>query len=169
MGEVPMRRWVTTFAGLSAALWAAGTSSAALAAEAGSWKRFVVPETSLAVDLPGDLFSESAGKPDRGEGRRFRTKDGRATLVIQSLRNAETDSPRSFLNKHFSLPHSAAVYRRVASDFFVVSGFHEGNIWYDRCNFVGSYIDCAALNYPASEKRNWDHIVTRISNTLTKR
>jgi hypothetical protein len=164
-----MRRWVTTFAGLSAALWTAGTSSMALAVGAGNWKQFVVPQTGLAVDLPGDLFSVYAGKPDRGEGGRFRTKDGRATLIVQSFRNAERDSPRSFLNKHFSLPQSAAVYRRVTSDFFVVSGFHERNVWYDRCNFVGSNINCVALNYPASEKRNWDHIVARMSNSLTKR
>lgn len=29
-------------------------------------------------------------------------------------------------------------------------------------------INCVLINYPAAEKRDWDGIVTRISNTLAK-
>jgi hypothetical protein len=165
-----MRRFVrTALLVLSTALSTAAISFTALAVQPLAWKKFAVPETDAAVSVPSNIFSEDAGKPERGFGRRFRTKDGRANLTVQSFHNSERDSPHSFLAKHFSLPQSAAVYRRVGSNFFVVSGFHEKNIWYDRCNFVASYIDCVSLNYPSSEKRDWDYTVTRISNTLTKR
>jgi hypothetical protein len=50
--------------------------------------------------------------------------------------------------------------------FFVVSGFRKENIWYNRCNFAGRYINCVLINYPAAEKHEWDNVVTRISNTL---
>ncbi len=164
-----MRCVCASFFILSGALATAATSSSVLALQPVGWEKFAVPKTGASVELPTRIFSEDAGKPEKGYGRRFRTKDGRANLTVQSFPNSETDSPHSFLSKHFSLPRSAATYRRIGPNFFVVSGFHEGNIWYDRCNFVGSYIDCVALNYPTSEKRDWDYIVTRISNTLTKR
>ena len=144
-------------------------TSPALAFRLAGWKEYVVPETGATVEVPSQIFSDDAGKPDDGYGRRFRTKDHRANLMVQSRRNADADRPSDFLKKHFELPQSATVYSRVGSDFFVVSGFHRSNIWYDRCNFVGSYVHCVALNYPASEKREWDDVVTRISNTLTKK
>src|SRR6202790_4688323 len=58
------------------------------------------------------------------------------------------------------------LYRRVTGNFFAVSGFHDKNIWYNRCNFAGPFIHCVLLNYPANEKRQWDYVVTKISNTL---
>ncbi len=152
--------------GSLAALWLA--SSPALAVQLAGWKEYVVPETGASVQVPSQIFSDDAGNPDQGYGHRFRTKDRRANLMVQSRRNDDSESPSEFLKKHFELPQSAAVYSRVGSNFFVVSGFHQSNIWYDRCNFVGLYVHCVALNYPASEKRAWDDVVTRISNTLTK-
>jgi hypothetical protein len=153
---------------LSASLFSSAMLLAA-SAQPVAWQKYFVPETGAAVDVPSEIFNNDAGPPEKGYGRRFRTEDGRANLTVQSFRNVEGDSPRSFVAKHFNLPESAAVYRRVGSGFAVVSGFHEENIWYDRCNFARKYINCVALNYPASEKRQWDYVVTRISNTLTKK
>lgn len=137
-----MPRFVrTTFLVLSGAL-ATAISSSVLALQPVGWEKFAEPKTGASVEIPTKIFSEDAGKPERGYGRRFQTKDGRANLTVQSFSNSEADSPRSFLTKHFSLPRSAAAYRRVGHNFFAVSGFHQGNIWYDRCNFVGSYIVC---------------------------
>jgi hypothetical protein len=39
-------------------------------------------------------------------------------------------------------------------------------IWYNRCNFAGRIITCVLINYPATEKKKWDSVVTRISNSL---
>ena len=141
----------------------------AAAAQPVGWQRFVVPETGARVDMPNEIFSEDSGPPSHGYGRRFQTSDGRANLTVNSFANEAKDSPASFLEKHFKLPPSAALYRRVTAGFFVVSGFHGKEIWYNRCNFAGEFIHCIALNYPAHEKRQWDYVVTQISNTLVKR
>jgi hypothetical protein len=133
------------------------------------WQKYVVPETGANIDFPNEIFSQDAGRPDQGYGRRFQTSDSRANLTVNSISNDEHDTPASFLRKHFKLPPSAAVYRRVTRNFFVVSGFHNKNIWYDRCNFAGAFIHCVALNYPAHEKRQWDYVVTQISHTLASR
>jgi len=137
------------------------------AAEPISWSRHQVPESGAAVDIPTSIFSEQAGKPEAGYGGRFLTSDRRADLTVQSVPNEAGFSPAVFLAR--KNPPRDIVYKRVTPRFFVVSSFSKGKIWYNRCNFSGRFINCVLINYPAVEKRQWDGVVTRISNTLASR
>jgi hypothetical protein len=128
------------------------------------WRKYVVAETGANVDLPIAVFTNQAGKPDAGYGARFLTSDGRANLTVQSLRNDNSDTPAAFLAR--KRPPHDIVYQRVTPNFFVVSSVRNGLIWYNRCNFAGRLITCVLINYPATEKKAWDGVVTRISNSL---
>lgn len=139
-------------------------STSVASAQSVSWQKFDIPETGASVDIPRSVFTEVGAKPD-GYGQSFRTADGRADLTVQSMSNSGGDTPALFLAKKH--PPSRIVYKRITPRFFVVSSFKDNKIWYDRCNFAARYIHCVLINYPASEKRDWDGIVTRISNTLT--
>jgi len=142
-------------------------SPLAAAAQPVSWQRYVVPETGASVDVPASIFAEESGKPETGYGRRFLTSDRRANLTIQSVQNDALESPARFLaGKN---PPSGIVYKKVTNRFFVVSSICNDKIWYNRCNFAGRFANCILINYPAAEKRQWDSIVTRISNTLASR
>jgi hypothetical protein len=139
---------------------------ALVSADAANWKRFEVPETNASVDVPADVFTKDGGKPETGFGAKLLTADERANMTIQSMDNTAGETPSAFLVR--MNPPRDIVYKRVTSNFFVVSSFRNGKIWYDRCNFVGSNITCVLINYPAAEKRQWDAIVTRISYSLAK-
>ncbi len=139
----------------------------AAAAQPGDWQRYVVPETGASVEVPVKVFVEGAGKPETGYGRRFVTADRRANLTVQSIPNDDGYSPATFLAK--KNPPTGIVYKRITNRFFVVSSFRDDKIWYNRCNFAGRFANCVLINYPAAEKRQWDGIVTRISNTLARR
>ena len=139
----------------------------AAAAQPTGWHQFVIPETGTQVDVPTTIFSQDAGKPETGFGRRFYTANSRAELTIQSIPNTENDSPAAFLAK--KNPPSDIVYKRVTPTFFVVSSFRNGKIWYNRCNRSGGFMHCVLINYPTAEKRQWDSVVTRISNTLASK
>jgi len=128
------------------------------------WRRYLLPKSSAAVEVPVALFSRDAGSAENGAGRRFTTDDGRADLTIQAVANPANDPPATFLAK--MQPPSGIVYKRVTSNFFVVSSVRNGKIWYDRCNRAGGYMNCILINYPAAEKRQWDAVVTRISHSL---
>jgi len=144
-------------------MFVASLSTAAVAQPV-HWQRYKVPESGAVVDIPASIFSEDAGKPDSGYGRRFRTADSRANLTIQTLSNDEGDSPAVFLAK--KNPPQNVVYKKVTHRFFAISSFRDDKIWYNRCNFAARLATCVLISYPASEKRQWDGIVTRISNTL---
>lgn len=129
------------------------------------WQRYVIAETGANVDLPTAIFSNNAGKSDTGYGTRFLTADGRANLTVRSVRNDSNDTPATFLAK--MRPPRDIVYRRVTPNFFVVSSIRNGLIWYNRCNFSGPSVTCVLINYPATEKKAWDSVVTRISRSLS--
>jgi hypothetical protein len=134
------------------------------AAQPINWVRYQVRETGASVDIPSSIFTQDAGKPEEGYGGRFLSADRRADLTVQSIANEARLSPGAFLAR--KNPPRDIVYKRVTPRFFVVSSFRNGKIWYNRCNFAGRFTHCVLINYPAAEKRQWDGIVTRISNTL---
>ena len=136
------------------------------AAETNGWQKFVIPETGAAVDIPAAIFNKDGGRTKNSYGRHFFSADGGADLTVQSIPNPANDSPATFLAK--KRPPAGIVYKRVTPDFFVVSSFRNGKIWYNRCNRSERYMNCVLINYPAAEKRQWDGIVTRISTTLRR-
>src|SRR5437764_13716572 len=130
---------------------AVSLSSGAAATKPVEWQRFVIPETGTSVDIPATSFSNDAGRPETGYGRRFLSSDGRANLTVQSVPNQAGDSPAAFLAK--KKPPAGIEYKRVTPRFFAVSSVRNDKIWYDRCNFGSRVINCVLLHYPVSQKR----------------
>lgn len=146
------------------ALASVALSTAPVLSKAVEWRTFNISESGTTVDIPTSVFTEDGGRPE-GLGQRYVTADGRADITIQAIKNSSGDSPARFLaNKH---PPRDIQYRRVTSRFFAVSSYKGDRVWYNRCNFANSMIHCVLINYPASEERLWDGIVTRISLSLT--
>jgi hypothetical protein len=133
------------------------------------WQTFQVEDFGTRVDYPAGIFSERAGKADKGTGQRFTSADGRSTLMIYALENAEGDTPASYLRKNLRMARSALDYERVTRSFFAISIERQGTVLYSRCNFAsgdGGTIHCIDLVYPQKVARAWDGIVTRISRSL---
>lgn len=128
------------------------------------WRRYAILSTGTSVDMPVSIFTSDAGPPEGGTGRRFFTEDRRADLTVQSVANPGNDSPAAFLAR--MRPPAGIIYKRITSDFFVVSSIRNDRIWYNRCNRGNGTMNCVMINYPAAEKRRWDDVVTRISHTL---
>ena len=149
---------------LSFLAFAVSTSFATAQPVNANWTKYSIPESGTSVDLPISIFTKEAGRPD-GHGHRFTTDDGRANLTIQSVPNADNDTPASYLAK--KQPPRNIQYKRVTSRFFAVSSYKGDMVWYDRCNFSRRVIHCVLINYPAREERNWDEVVTRISLSLS--
>jgi hypothetical protein len=165
IGAMSARRTMQAIAVLAVI---AGTGlSVSAAAQDFNWSRYTDHGTGVSVDLPTDLFSVDRGPTERMPGRSFATADGRADVSLYAIPKPARETPEAFLRNRFQLPSSSVVYQRVTSRILAVSGFRGDKIWYARCNFSGRLVNCVALNYPSREKRNWDGVVTRISNSLS--
>ena len=82
------------------------------------WQTFQMKDFGTTVDYPATIFSEPAGKSEKGTGQRFNSADGRSTLTIYALENAEGDTPASYLRKNLRMPRSALDYERVTRSLF---------------------------------------------------
>lgn len=142
----------------------APTAAAQTGGASEAWRTYR-GDGGFSVEYPAGLFSREAGAPERGQGIRLTTQDGRALLAMFSLENRERDTPRSYMARNILIDQKTLIYRRVTERFFVVSSVRDGNIFYSRCNFRAR-LHCIHIEYPAGEKRAFDHIVTRISLTL---
>jgi|SRR5690242_12663544 len=128
------------------------------------WETYSVAETGTSVDIPTSIFTEKAGRPN-GYGERLKTADGRAELTVQTAPNVDKDAPAIFLAKRH--PPADIQYKRVTPRFFAVSGYKRDEVYYSRCNFSHGFVHCVMITYPASEERDWDDVVTRISLSLS--
>ena len=63
------------------------------------WRRYQIPGTGANVDIPVSIFTEDAGSPEGGIGRRFFTQDRRADLTIQSVPNPGTTRQLNFCKR----------------------------------------------------------------------
>jgi hypothetical protein len=138
-------------------------SAAAASPLSARWTTYSISQTGTSVDLPSSIFTEKGKKPE-GYGDRFETADGRADLTIQSVPNNANITPAEFLAHKHPPPHIQ--YKRITNRFFAVSSYKGDKVWYDRCNFSHRFIHCVLINYPASEERDWDALVTRVSLSL---
>jgi len=148
-----------------AGLLAAASPAGAL--ETPGWTTYANGYGTL-VDFPAKLFPVIEGAPPVGNGRRFRTADGRADVSIYTLPNEERQTPRTYLSRHLKSDLKDLDYNRVSGRFFAVSGIVRGETFYSRCNFEGprGAMHCLYMDYPARETRAWDRVVTRMSLSL---
>ncbi len=148
-------------------------NSAAHAAQANvpsaaSWAVYKDAQGTL-VEYPPDVFSVAQEQGGQEPGRVFSSEDERARLHVYSLPNPKALSPAAFVRANFPARRSTLTYDRVSRNFFALSTRRDGMIVYLRCNFSarrGSNLHCVDIRYPASEKSDWDGIVTRISRSL---
>jgi hypothetical protein len=143
-------------------------SSPVQSRESIEWQTFAVPDFGTTMQIPSSIFAP-AGKPEKGIGQRFSSRDRRATLSIYSRSNETGESPAAYLNHNLRMNRSAIGYARVTASFFALSAERDGIILYSRCNFSTrgrEAIHCFDLTYPQEEKRGWDAVVTRMSLSL---
>jgi hypothetical protein len=121
------------------------------------------------VDYPAGIFVADDGAVPRGEGRALRSTDGRARLLVYVEPNREHYTPARFMRSLFTATASETGYKRIAPHFFAVSGLRASHIYYSRCNFPSGpagRLHCIYVDYPKTEEKLWDEIVTRISLSL---
>jgi len=143
-----------------------GLTGAAAAAPGGAgWGSYRDKEAGVAFDFPGHIFAVDSAAQGR-QGTVFTSTDGRARIRVFGAANEANDSPARYL-KRVARPEAANfTYVRTAPRFFVASGTRDGMIFYRRCNFAGGQVGCLQLDYPQSDKRVFDAVVTRISRSL---
>ena len=131
------------------------------------WATYANARFGTTADYPADLFTQRDPEPENGDGVRMHDADGRATLTIHGGYNVENETPAAYFER--VVDPDRVTYKQIKRTYYIASGVRDGQIFYERCNFRKgdmAAIDCFEISYPASEKSQWDAIVTRIAKSL---
>src|SRR5215216_684625 len=126
------------------------------------WGHYRDRNFGLEFDFPAHIFSLKSAEQER-EGVIFSTADGRARIRVFGVANTANDTPAGYLRRIANPGEGRFTYVRTTRRFFVASGTRDGIIFYRRCNFSASSekrVGCFQLDYPQTEKRAWDRVVT---------
>jgi hypothetical protein len=95
--------------------------------------------------------------------------DRRAVLTMRDVA-ARSATLSAAIDRVAARPDERVTYQKRGRDWFVVSGFRSGEIFYRRVNLAcrGSRWHFIQLEYPRADKRRMDATVTSISHRLQR-
>ena len=134
-----------------------------------AWSEYRNERFGLSLRFPTRVFRPERSA-DEGDGQLFRTKDGRAQLLVGALENTERHSPATYQRYIAKQSYSGfdIDYAPVGRSWSVLSGERDGTIFYEKVIFScgGEVINSFAMIYPTSQRTLYDVIVEEIEDTF---
>ncbi|MEX6506288.1 hypothetical protein [Jiella sp. M17.18] len=113
--------------------------------------------------FPSSEFPDRLPAPTNGDGMAWRSPDG-AELFIYARHNRGNETPQTIIADRTKADD--VTYKASGNTWAVVSGYHDGKIFYERYIFRGDLIHSVAIRYPKSLRSEYDPLVGEITNSL---
>lgn len=121
------------------------------------------------VEYPADIFKMQAA-PTNNDGRTFRSKDGTAEMRVWGQFNALGRNLLEEYEESLKKCGKAQAYKAFRERYFVLSCTVRNRIFYQRTIHRGrtgpEIFFTLTIEYPKSQKRKFDPLVTRISRSF---
>ena len=134
------------------------------------WATLKNERHGFAIAYPIDVFEQKT-EPTTDEGRVLLSKDGKAKLLVGAFENADSQSLQAYRQFLLDQQYAGATidYSAGKQHWFVLSGTHNGEIFYQRVSFTcgGKLINSWAMLYPVEEKKTYDRVLTAIARTYS--
>ena len=134
------------------------------------WATLKNDRHGFAIAYPTAVFEQKTA-PNSEDGRVLVSKDGKAKLLVGAFDNAEQNSLADYRQFLLDEQYSGADvdYAPVRQRWFVLSGTHNGEIFYQRVSFTcgGKLINSWAMLYPATERKVYDRVVEAVARTYS--
>ena len=128
-------------------------------------RTYVNPRFGTTVTFPGEVFPKSEPAPENGDGQRWSSPDG-ASLAVWGQYNVLDETPDTLADS-VGQTIAKVTYRKVGSNWMVVSGFDAEMIVYHRGEISRSgTIHSMELRYPAALAKHYDRLASRIADSL---
>jgi hypothetical protein len=126
----------------------------------------------LTMIYPSSFVLDPGSIPENGDSARFWTADRQATAVVTGTTNrlgqSLTDLLREAQQDVTENGHGVITYRRIKGNWFVLSGFMAGRIFYRRTllSQEASVIGDLWIEFPRSMRPCFDDAVTMMSHSF---
>lgn len=137
----------------------------AVSAQAEGWRLYRNSRFGTTADVPKDWTMGEA--PQNDDGRVFTSPDKQSEIIISgSFRTFQKE--QEIADRLAPGEGETIAYRRQGKDWLAVSGTKGDRIFYrkSRLSCNGAVWNSVSIDYPASQKKNFDPLVTRVSRSL---
>ena len=128
-----------------------------------SWYRYCNERFGQCADIPPGF--RNLGEPANSDGLNFVASDG-GMLTVSAIYNVLNGTVSSEL-KSFIHYHGKPQYFAKGGNWFVVSGWNGGSIYYAKVFVTANVISTIFLNYPSALKSKYDPIISRVSSSFS--
>jgi hypothetical protein len=138
--------------------------------EDGEYRLYRNARAGYSLSYPSNLLAPQAESVD-GTSRRFVSRDGRALLVA----TAATGRSAADLGELFERqsrgasadsPMRVVTYRVRRDDWFVVSGYEQSRIWYEKTIAAGGTLASFRLEYDEAQRKIYDPVAAAVSKSF---
>ena len=130
------------------------------------WVTYVNALSGARLTFPADLFEPLPPEPG-GDNQRFQSRDGQAQLEFIALPRAAGQTPRSLQHSLIGREgYREVTYAPRGRSWFVVSGYRNDEIFYEKYMFAGSRVQAFAMAYPERLRHVYDRAVEAIEKNF---
>mgnify|MGYP000385046410 CR=1 FL=1 len=137
------------------------------------WERYVNPRFGASAEVPAHGFIAEP-VPANNDGQIWKSADGRGSIAVYGSYMVVVDTFEQYRDFMLYAARSDGVeitYNVGGRGWFVYSGYLGNDIVYAKVvrsrNCAQTVVNHIYLQYPKSQKRRYDPIVTRLAKTLT--
>lgn len=114
------------------------------------------------IAYPADRFV-SQGESPSGDGQRFVAPDGRAELLVYAHYNVLDQTLADSYREAQATAGRRTTYKVMKADWFVVSGYEGGRIFYRKTLLRNGTFFTFELHYDPADRALYDPLVPRIA------
>ena len=122
------------------------------------------------IDYPKDVLFPQ-GESDNGDGQKFLSKNADASLLVYASYNALEQSLEEIYREQSrggtpEEPQKVVTYRVLKNNWFVVSGYNSGRIFYQKTFLRDNQLKTFVFEYNESQKELYDPITNRLAKSF---
>lgn len=123
------------------------------------------------IAYPKDILFPQ-GESDNGDGQKFLSKDAEVSLIVYASNNALNQSLEEIYREESrggttENPKKVVTYKVQEDNWFVVSGYNNGRIFYQKTIFNDDVIKTFVFEYDESQRELYDPIAKRLEKSFT--
>lgn len=120
------------------------------------------------IDYPSNILI-GEGESENGDGQVFKSKNGNVTLSVYRDYRDNPNSEASSVKDAFAEdidnsynPKRTVTYKHLGKNYYIVSGYNNGVIFYQKTISTKDGLASALIEYPENDKELYDQVVEEI-------
>ena len=138
------------------------TYSASAAEQRVVYKTYTNARYGYSISYPSNLLIPQ-GEADNGDGQAFRSKDQSAEMRVYGSQDLGGGLAGAYAEAQQGKNVS---YKTIKRNWFVVSGYNGGKIFYQKTMLKGDALKTFTIEYDESQKSTYDAVTARVARSF---